>query len=89
MIDSEKHCFSPVTLASVVEKIRAVGPEHTVLSSDSGSFILPPPVEALREWLLMIESEDFSRDDIRRMVAENPAMLFKVGAMAAAPPAAG
>ncbi|MDP6786962.1 MAG: DUF6282 family protein [Rhodospirillales bacterium] len=89
MIDSEKHCFPPVTLDTVVEKIRAVGPEHTVLSSDSGSFILPPPVEALREWLLMIESEGFSRDDIRRMVAENPAMLFKVGAMAAEPPPAG
>ena len=86
MIDSEKHCFAPVNLDSVAEKIRAVGPQHTVLSSDSGSFILPPPVEALREWLLMIESAGFSRDDIRRMVAENPATLFKVGTTEAEPP---
>ena len=79
MIDAEKHRFPPVTLESVVEKIRAVGPESVVLSSDSGSYILPPPVEALREWLLMIASEDFSAEDIRRMVADNPAHLFKLG----------
>ena len=81
MIDSEKHCFPPVDLASVAEKIRMVGPENTVLSSDSGSFILPPPVEALREWLLMIENVGFSRDDIFQMVAKNPASLFKVSNM--------
>ena len=87
MIDSERHCFPHVGLDSVVQKIRAVGPEHTILSSDSGSFILPPPVEALREWLLMIECEGFSRDDIRKMVDDNPGALFKVGSQEVAPPA--
>ena len=79
MIDAEKHRFAPVALDLVAEKISAVGPERTVLSSDSGSFILPPPVEALREWLLMIASEGFPADAIRRMVAGNPAELFKLG----------
>lgn len=88
MIDSERHRFPAVSLESVVEKIQAVGPEHTILSSDSGSFILPPPVEALREWLVMIECEGFTRDDIRQMVDRNPGELFKVGPRDGAAPAA-
>lgn len=76
MIDGEKHRFPPVTLDSVVEKIRAVGPEKCVLSSDSGSYVLPPPVEAFREMIVMIQSAGFSDDDMRRMIARNPASLF-------------
>jgi len=68
-----------VTIESVAEKIRAVGPEHVVLSSDAGSYVLPPPVEALREWLIMIDSAGFSREEIRTMVCDNPARLFKIG----------
>lgn len=77
--DTENRSFPPVAFESVAEKINAVGPEHTVLSSDAGSYVLPPPVEALREWLIMIESYEFSREDIRTMVSENPAHLFRVG----------
>ena len=49
-----------------------------MLSSDSGSYVLPPPVEALREWLVMVASTGVSDDDIRLMVADNPGRLFKV-----------
>jgi hypothetical protein len=76
MIDAERHRFPPVTLESVVEKIRAVGPEHCVLSSDSGSYALPPPVEAFRELIVMVQSAGFDDDAIRRMTATNPAALF-------------
>ena len=79
MIDKEKHRFAHVPLEAVAETIQAVGPERTVLSSHSGSYVLPPPVEALREWLIMIEGAGFSREAIHRMVAINPAELFKVG----------
>ena len=82
MIDAEKHRFAPVTLESVAENIRAAGCEHTVLASDSGSYVLAPPTEALREWLIMVESAGFGRADIAAMVDRNPGTLFKV-----APPA--
>jgi hypothetical protein len=46
MIDKEKHRFALVTLDAVAEKIRAIGPARSVLSSDAGSYVLPPPLEA-------------------------------------------
>jgi uncharacterized protein DUF6282 len=76
MIDDERHRFPPVTLESVVEKIRTVGPESCVLSSDSGSYVLPPPIEAFRELIVMVQSAGFDDDAIRRMTASNPAALF-------------
>lgn len=76
MIDKEKHRFAAVTLEAVAEKIHAIGPDRVVLSSDSGSYVLPPPVEALRELLIMIQSAGFSDDEMRQMVAVNAATLF-------------
>jgi hypothetical protein len=85
MIDAERHrSFPLVELEAVAANIRAAGPERVVLGSDSGSYVLPPPVEAFREFLIMIEGAGFTADEIRRMTADNPAHLFKVGQPAAA-----
>jgi hypothetical protein len=76
MVDAEKHRASSVSLETVAALIDAVRPERTVLSSDSGAFILPPPVEAFREFLLMIQSAGYSDDEIRMMSSVNPEQLF-------------
>jgi hypothetical protein len=81
MIDKEKHRFGHVALDAVAEKIRAAGPARTVLSSDSGSYVLAPPVEAFREHLVMIRSAGFSDEEMRAMAAGNPAALFKLGSI--------
>ena len=78
MIDAEKHRFAAVTLEAVAANIEAAGPANVVLSSDSGSYVLPPPVEAFREWLVMVASTGVSEGDIRVMAADNPGRLFKV-----------
>ena len=64
---------SPVEVA---QAIRAVGPEHCVVSSDAGSWVLPPPVESLRCFVAMLLALGFSEDDVRAMVASNPRRLF-------------
>ena len=40
---------------------------------------VPPPVEAFREYLMLVESEGFTEAEIRRMTSENPARLFRIG----------
>ena len=79
-VDAERHTVPAVSLPRMAELIRAATPECSVLSSDCGVFVLPPPVEGLREFLLMIESAGFSREELRLMVSDNPAQLFRVGA---------
>jgi hypothetical protein len=81
MIDSERHRFAPVALEHVAACIRACGgPARVVLSSDSGAYVLPPPVEAFREMLVMVQSCGFADEEIRQMSAHNPARLFLRGA---------
>ena len=77
-VDAERHTVPAVSLGQMAELIRAAGPEHAVLSSDCGVYLLPPPAEGLREFLLMIESAGFDRRALARMVRMNPGLLFKV-----------
>jgi hypothetical protein len=78
MIDAERHRFARADFQRAVEIVRKTDPRQVVLSSDSGALVLPPPVEALREFVLMFEGSGIAPDHLRMMVADNPARLFKV-----------
>ena len=54
--------------------------EHVVISSDSGAVVLPPPVEALREFIMMLIGCGIGVDAIRCMVRDTPGRLFRVAA---------
>jgi len=77
-VDAEKNVAPGVSLARMHELIQTATPAHTVLSGDCGVYVLPPPVEGLREFLLLIASTGYDADAIRVMVDENPGRLFKV-----------
>ena len=80
-VDQEKHRVTGggMTIDDMAERIRAAGPAHAILSSDCGVFLLPPPVEGFREFLLLAESAGFTAAEIRQMSGTNPASLFRVG----------
>lgn len=77
-VDQEKHRTAGRTIQDMTPRIRAAG-GRAILSSDAGVFLLPPPVEAFREFLLLVESEGFGAEEIRRMTTHNPAALFRIG----------
>ena len=77
-VDTERHTVEPVTLPKIARLIRTAGSERTILSSDCGVYVLPPPVEGLREFLLLIGSAGFSREELQLMSSTNAAALFKV-----------
>lgn len=79
--DAEKHRIGGETIQALAPRIRAAG-DRAIASSDAGVFLLAPPVEAFREFLLLLESADFTEAEIRRMITANPATLFGVGAQA-------
>lgn len=80
MIDAERHRFARADFHRAVEVLRSTDPAQVVLSSDSGALVLPPPVEALREFVLMFEGSGIPGDHLRRMIGDNPARLYKVTA---------
>ena len=78
-VDAAKNAIAAVTAPLMAERIRAAGAENTVLSSDCGVFLLPPPVEGLREFLLLMREAGFTDAELRRMSGEVPTRLFRVG----------
>jgi hypothetical protein len=83
MIDAERHRFARADFQRAVEVLRRTDPRLVVLSSDSGALILPPPVEALREFILMFEGSGIPTEHLRCMTSDNPARLFKVAPQSA------
>lgn len=77
-VDHEKHRAPGRTISDIEPLIRAAG-ERAIVSSDAGIFLLAPPVEAFRQFLVLLEAAGFAPEDIRRMSADNPAALFRVG----------
>ena len=78
-VDSEKHRVKGFAIQEMAVAIRATGIEHAIVSSDCGVFVLPPPVEGFREFMLLLESEGFTEAEIRRMNTTNPTRLFRIG----------
>ena len=78
-VDAQTNTVPPVSLPSMIDLIRTATPERAIVNSDGGVFILPPPVEALREFMLLLECAGLSRDDLRTMSSTNPGQLFRVG----------
>ena len=77
-VDEEKHKIAGQTIHDIAPRIRAAG-ERAIVSSDAGVFLLAPPVEAFREYMLLLEAADFTEAAIRRMNTDNPAELFRIG----------
>lgn len=76
-VDAEEHTVSPVTLAQLDRLINSATPAKTVLSSDCGVHVLPPPAEGLREFLLLIAGLGYDQASLRKMVSDNPKHLFR------------
>jgi hypothetical protein len=74
-VDAEKHRIEGDTIHALAPRVRAAG-DRAIASSDAGVYLLAPPVEAFREFLLLLESVGFGEAEIRRMVVDNPAALF-------------
>lgn len=77
-VDAAANAVAPVALADMAERIAAAGPARAVLSSDCGVGVLPPPVEGLREFLVLLEHAGIARADLRKMVSDTPRALFRV-----------
>ncbi len=75
-IDEGMDEASRAGVRGVAEQIQAIGAEHCIIASDFGVYTLPPPVEGFREFIACLLDLGVSPDEIRTMVARNPARLL-------------
>jgi hypothetical protein len=81
--------WNHAALTRVVEAIRTVGPERSVLMSDGGQRHNPMPAECLRVFAQSVYESGIAEDDVERMIKHNPAELLGLGpAPVVAPPEA-
>jgi hypothetical protein len=76
-IDTTPTTLPSRTVSQYVELIRGVGADHFILSSDAGSWLLPPPVEALRMIVASLLTMGLSELEMHRMVVENPGRAYE------------
>ena len=65
-----------VSVGDFAAAIRNVGVPRAVVSSDCGQLHNPPMVEALRITCQLLLEEDFTADEIKRLLHHNPAELL-------------
>jgi hypothetical protein len=65
-------------LDGIIEMIKAVGPERTVLATDLGQLHNPPPAEGLRMFLRVLLERGIPFDHLKKMVQDNPRFLLNL-----------
>lgn len=61
---------------AIAADVRAVGPEHVVLSTDLGQAPNPAPPVGFGSWIERFLDAGFTTDEVRQMVQLNPAALL-------------
>jgi hypothetical protein len=77
-----EHCFTTMHTGkapweAVIESIRKVGPEQSVLSTDLGQTINPPVAEGFAMFAQRMLDAGFRAAELRRMTVENPRALLQ------------
>jgi predicted TIM-barrel fold metal-dependent hydrolase len=62
----------------IVEMIKAVGPEKTVLATDLGQVHNPPPWEGLRMFLRVLLEKGIPKEHLKKMIQDNPSYLLNI-----------
>ncbi len=62
---------------TIAEQVRAVGPEHVILSTDLGQAANPEPPLGFGLWIERFLGAGFSAADVGRMARENPVALLE------------
>jgi hypothetical protein len=79
-----EHCLMPtlkdghgaIPVEEIRDQIRAIGPEHVILSSDLGQVDNGPVVPGFARCLGSLIDAGLSEDEIRVMIVDNPTKLF-------------
>lgn len=62
----------------IVEMIKTVGPERTVLATDLGQIHNPPPWEGLRMFIQVLLEKGVPKEHLRMMIQDNPSYLLNI-----------
>lgn len=79
-----EHCFNdvtrqvahPIKIRDIYEAIEAIGADYTIMSTDSGQWLNPIPVQQMAIYIKEMLNLGISEPAIRKMVTDNPAKML-------------
>ena len=76
--DTTRQVAHPIQVRDLYEGIRAIGAKHCVMSTDSGQWLNPVPVQQMGIYIKDMLNLGLSEEEIRIMVADNPARVLGI-----------
>ncbi|MGI6097313.1 MAG: DUF6282 family protein [Dethiobacteria bacterium] len=76
--DTTHQMKNPIPPSVIADAIRAVGPEHTIMSTDSGQVINPEPVISMENFIYEMLKLGIDEADIKMMTRDNPAKMIGI-----------
>ncbi len=77
--DTTRQVGHPIPIRALYEGIRAVGAEHCIMSTDSGQWLNPIPVQQFGIYIQDMLNLGLSEREIRLMTSLNPAQALGIG----------
>ncbi len=74
--DTTRQVGHPITREALFSGIKAIGVEHSIMSTDSGQWLNPIPVQQMGIYIQDMLNFGFSQRDLRKMVSDNPARML-------------
>jgi hypothetical protein len=74
--DVTRQVSHPIKLDDLYNGIKAIGPKHCIMSTDSGQWLNPVPVQQMGIYIKDMLNFGISEGDIRTMVSDNPAHVL-------------
>ena len=74
--DTTRVVSHPITRQALMEGIKAVGPQHCIMSTDSGQWVNPVPAQQMGIYITDMLGFGFSPAEIKTMVQDNPAAML-------------
>lgn len=69
---------NPIRPSTIADAIKVVGVANTIMSTDSGQVINPPPVESMENFIYEMLALGIPEEDIRTMTRNNPAAMLGI-----------
>ena len=76
--DTTRQVGHPIQVKDLYDAIKAIGPEHCILSTDAGQWLNPVPAQQMGIYIKDMLNLGLTGQDIRTMVADNPAHALGV-----------
>ena len=76
--DTTRQVGHPIKIKDLYDAIKAIGPEHCIMSTDAGQWLNPVPVQQLGIYIKDMIDLGLTEQDIRIMVSDNPARALGI-----------